>query len=136
MISSLFSELNIWAVLVSVLAYYGLGAIWYNLFGTPWMNAIGKSKEELMQAPKTIHLYTFIIQALMVWLLAGLVMVTGSDTAASGSELGLIVGVCFIICPYTINKLYSGSSLTLLAIDAGYHTFGLIISSIILSVWK
>ena len=38
-----FAGVNYIAVVIAALASFGLGAIWYRVFATPWMHAVGKT---------------------------------------------------------------------------------------------
>ena len=44
-----FHGINIWAVLVSIVAMMVIGALWYSpvLFGNTWLRLIGKKPEEI-----------------------------------------------------------------------------------------
>ena len=38
-------RVNVWAVLVAGIVFWGLGALWYGvLYGEKWMAALGKTK--------------------------------------------------------------------------------------------
>lgn len=137
MIAALFSDVNWLAVLVSTLVYFVLGAIWYNFFANPWMVAIGKTREQLQaKSSKMIFLYTFILQFITCTGLAWMVRISGSDSFISGIELGLIAGLCFSAIGIIVSYMYAYRSRNLTLIDAGYNVVGIILSSVILSVWQ
>lgn len=62
-------QVNIWAVLVSGVVYFVVGALWYSVFAEAWMKGIGKSREELQ--PKTSnYVVSLVCEVLLMYFLA------------------------------------------------------------------
>jgi len=62
-------EVSIWAVLVSGVAYFAVGAVWYSVFAEAWMKGIGKSREQLQ--PKTSnYIVSLICEVVVMYFLA------------------------------------------------------------------
>ena len=139
MLTNFFSQFNLWAVLVASVVYFVLGALWYSpaLFANKWMQAIGKTKEELQAgANASIYVSTFISIVISVIVLSGVIKLLGANGPIEGFEAGLLMAVGFVGTTSLINSLFAGRSRELFYIDLGYHTVGLAISGIILGIWR
>ncbi|MBI2774448.1 DUF1761 domain-containing protein [Candidatus Dependentiae bacterium] len=137
---SFFSHLNYVAVLVSSLAFFFIGSVWFSgLFGSIWVEELGKhgikikkpSSSEIMSK----MILTFAANVIASLAMAWLVEVTGSSTLYSGFILGKIVAIGFAATAIGSVFIWESKSLKLFLIDAGYPAVGIIVSAIILSVW-
>ncbi|SMO68367.1 DUF1761 domain-containing protein [Solitalea koreensis] len=139
MLTNFFSQFNLWAVLVASAAYFMLGAIWYSpaLFANKWVQAIGKTKEELRAgANPSIYISTFISIAISVIVLSGVIKLLGANSVIEGLEAGLLMAVAFVGTSSLINSLFACRPRELYYIDLGYHTVGLSVAGIILGIWR
>jgi hypothetical protein len=136
MITALFNDVNWLSVLVATVVYFVLGAIWYGAFANPWMIAVGKTREELQRGSKVIYLYAFIAQLFTCLALSWVVRMSDSSTIASGIELGFIVGICFSVTGSAVNNIFAFRPRNLILIDCGYNLVGIVLSSVILTMWQ
>lgn len=133
---------NIWAVLVTAVIFYGIGAIWYSpmLFGKLWMAESGISEEKRSKMDKghTIGIFvaTFFLSLIMAFISSQLVSLTNSNSISSGCLLGLLLWIGFIAVSMGINNLYEDKSFKFYLINAGYFLLGLLEMNVILSIWK
>jgi hypothetical protein len=133
-------DLNWLAVIVSGLAYYALGAVWFTpaTFGKAWQRSIGweMSAEQRPGASFYIGpLITCLIAAIALGMLAE---ATGSDTFGEGLVLGLVAGLGIAGTVLFVTGVFDPKKpepMTWVAISGGYHLVGMVIASIILSVW-
>ena len=134
---TIFSQVNLLAVLVSVIVYFALGALWYSpvMFAKPWMNAIGKAKEDLETSP-VVYISTFLAILIVVFILAVLVILIDTNTIRGGAFVGAVTGIGFSLTTTGINNMYAGRSLSLTLITSGYHIVGFTLAGIILANWK
>ena len=119
-----FSGINYLAVVIATLAGFGLGAVWYMVLGPMWLNAIGKTKEELAKdegaaraLPFVIALVALFVMALM---LAGLMGHLGDVSVRGGAISGLFVWVGFVITTMGVNHAFGGAKPMLTLIDGGH----------------
>ncbi len=134
-----FGHVNFLSVLVAALVYFALGAIWYSraLFANPWKRHIGKTEEQLKENFSSLaFLWSFIWSFVAAYGIARILIWANGTTAGAGFLVGLLVAVCFIIAPMTINNLFEQRSKTLLAINAAYHSVALILAGIIIGAWR
>ena len=138
-------NLNWLAVIVSAIAYFALGAIWFNpkVFGTIWMkghNLAPPTEEDKKRMPMRM-LSTFILCLIGAAAMAYFMYVSSSYHHTSwrwysGVKIGLIAGCGFSGVGIAMNYIYTRKSFTLILIDSAYHVVGMIVSGIILSVWR
>lgn len=137
----LFSEMNIWAVLVSAAAYFVLGSLWFSiLFGNVWSKEVEKHGVKINQPTgKDIGIkmfQTFIGNLIAAVAMAILVHMSRSSTWQSGFHLGFICGIGFAAASIVIAYTWESRSFKLMAIDFGYPVVGITVCGVILSVWK
>ena len=135
------SELNWLAVLAGAVIYFVLGALWYSpmLFARPWQRSIGWDPErtppQMSPATYVAPLLAYIVMAIAVGMLA---KATGSDDVTDGLILGLVVGVGLSLAHTLVDATFDPNKpepWVWFAINGSYHTIGLVIVAVIVSVW-
>lgn len=135
------STVNIFAVLVSSIAFFLLGSFWFSgLFGRMWCDELEKHGVVIKQ-PTAASLrlkmgLTFLGNFITALAMALLVHATASTTIQSALHLGLVVALGFVITAMGTCAVWVNKSPRLFLIDAGYPSVGIIISAIILSLWR
>ena len=129
------AALNWWAILVATVAAFALGGLWYGpLFAKPWMEAIGKSAEELPTPPMPF-VVSFFAALLTCVVMALLMQGLGIRTLGGGLAMGLAVGVGFIAASTASDAAHSGTGMRLWTITAGYRVVLSLIMGAILGAW-
>jgi hypothetical protein len=133
--------INIWAVLVSAVTFWALGALWYSpvLFGKRWQKEIGMTEEELRKANMAVIFGTsFLIMLFMVWALNFVINSHKAEDVSlmSGLWYGVFTGIFFSMMTMGINYLYQRRSFVLWLIDGIYVVLGLGIAGMILGAWR
>jgi hypothetical protein len=132
-------HLNLWAVLVSAVILWILGAAWYSppLFAKPWMAALGitpdpANKKGLVSGMVASLVGDFILALVLdhfiVWSHAG--------TVHWGAFIGFIVWLGFFAAPNFPQSIYERRPFKLFAINNGYWLVGLLIVSVLMAVWR
>jgi Protein of unknown function (DUF1761) len=126
-------------ILVAAIAYFALGMIWYmpNTLGNTW--AAGhkidmSNKDEMKKKLPMMMGGTFALNLVMAFGMGLMVHGMQSTMCMAGMKNGLFIGG-FVAAAIGINYLYTGKSIKLWLIDAGYHVVGITLMGIILSVW-
>lgn len=139
---------NYVAVLACGIISMILGSLWYGpLFGKPWMRMMGISKGEMTPAVKKAMMksYTlmFIGSLVTAFVLSNtLSFLTFAFVAptASGVVIGMLTAFWLwlgFIAPITMgNVIWEGKSWKLWLINNGYNLVFLMISGIILTLWR
>jgi hypothetical protein len=113
-----------------------LGAAWYSVFANPWLKAMGKTREEL-QAMGTKQAYGIAIVSsiILALALAVLVQATGASSLIDGLVLALIVGGGFVAATHAPTNAFSGQSLNLSLINAGYPVVAVFLWAVVLTLF-
>jgi len=133
--------INIWAVLVSALAFWALGALWYSpvLFGKRWQKELKLTDYELKNANMgLIFGLSFLLMLFMVWALNFVINSHKAEEVSlmSGLWYGVFTGFFFSMMTTGINYLYQRKSIVLWLIDGIYVVLGLGIAGMILGSWR
>jgi Protein of unknown function (DUF1761) len=132
-------HLNHWALLVSALILWFLGAIWYSpvLFAKPWLALLkidpSKTNSKTM-VPGMIA--SFIGDLIVSLVLAHIVYWSGADSCGWGVFIGFLVWLGFFAAPNLPQGIYEGRPFKLFAINNGYWLVGLMIVGALLAVWR
>jgi hypothetical protein len=122
-----FAGINYLAVIVAAVAAWLAGAVWYMVLAKPWMNALGKTPEELAQfqrQPRSIlpFILAFLAAVVMAWVLAGLLGHLGAVfmTVRNGALSGLFLWLGFVLTTMLVNNSFAKRRPLLLVIDGGH----------------
>jgi hypothetical protein len=131
-------HMNHWALLVSALILWLLGAAWYSpaLFAKPWMAALGIVPSGPMKGLAAGMISSFIGDLLVAFVLLHIVLWSGADTFLTGAFVGLICWLGFFAATQFPQGIYENRPLKLFAINAGYWFVGLLIIGGLLAVWR
>lgn len=129
--------INLFAIIVCVIIYWVLGAIWFSpkVFGKKWSEALGKNLEDLGPDLKQ-GLGSLITAIIATSILAFLLELIGTYDAFTGFLVGLLIGVGFIFTVDLYDVLFEQKSVIAFIFDIGYHIVALMIIGIILGIWK
>jgi len=127
-------DVNLLAVLIASLAYFGLGALWYGpLFGQKWTAAMGLNPDDMMSA-KQNYAITFVAILVLAFLLAGHVKGAADMSQSLLTAFWLWLG--FVATSGTINAVWDTRGWSVFGINQGFHLVGMLISALILALWK
>lgn len=129
-------NLNVWAILAGTISAFVLGGIWYSppIFGKVWMREAG-IKDPKMKKGHSVMVYSL---SFILCLIAAAVFafILGPDPMLElAIATGAVIGLCFVATSYGINYLFSGKSLKLFLIDAGYHVVKFVLFGLIMGLW-
>jgi hypothetical protein len=129
---------NQWAILVSALIQWLLGALWYSpaLFARPWMSMAGVRMDAKKNNRMMVGMVASFVGSLVTsFMLAHVVMWAGAETYYLGALIGFILWLGFIAAPLSASYVYEGRPFELFAINTGYWMVGLCITGGLLAVW-
>lgn len=133
-LTTVFSNINLWAVLVAGLVHTVLGLIWFmpKFFGDAWVELTGK---EMKPASQWIAA-GLIGHQVMSLVLAVIVNLANATDVIGGIVMGVLVCVGFVM-PLEIGELiWEKIPFKLFMIRVGNQLVGLSIAGIILAVWR
>ncbi len=123
--------------MVSALAYWILGALWYGVFfGARWMALENIAPRQTQGANAAVpYLVSLVLDVLIAYVLALLCRWRGANTAGSGAAVGLLLWIG-IVGPITYTtSMYAMRSRELFAINEFYPLAGLCLMGAISGAW-
>lgn len=128
------SHLNYIAVAVSAVAYFALGAIYFNpkVMGKKWMEGhkLGQPTEEDKKNMGKIMGLTFVLCFFACIGIGCIVQIIMPTSMVVAIKIGLLAGL-FASLSLAMSYIYTKKSFQLIVIDSGYHFIGLVIASVI-----
>ena len=126
------------AILVSALAFFALGAVWYSaLFGKAWMAAVGIPKERIEQSSAVrAFIGTGIAAIVMAYVMSYLLDYSNGHDVKGGLIAGFFTWLGFVGTTFTIQYLFERRNLKLWLINNGYHLVGLLLMGVIQGAWR
>ena len=119
-----FAGLNYLAVLVTAVAGFAFGGIWYGvLFGKRWRAIVGV---DAFKPRPTQMLIASVAHLLMAWMLAGVVGHLGEVTITRTLISAAFLWVGFVLTTMIVNHRFQSSPWSLTAIDGG-HWLGVLL---------
>lgn len=129
-------NINLPAVIVAAVAAFAVGGIWYTVFGKAWMDALGKTREDLQGNATPAYIVSAAGTLLAAVVLALLIVNLPPGGPVEGAVLGVAAAVAFVATAMLDDALFAGRRLKLWIIIAGHRVVALGIAGAILGVWR
>jgi hypothetical protein len=128
---------NYGAMVVSAVAYWMLGALWYGvLFGQRWMALEGITMEQAKSVnPVLPYVITLVLNLLIAFVLAQLCLWRNANTAARGAAVGVLLWIGIVGPIVLTTYMYEMRPKELFAINEFYPLVGLCLMGVILGAW-
>lgn len=141
--------INLFAVLVSSILFFVLGALWYSpvMFANAWIKGMGLTDEQLQEMkekgpgakPFIISFLGGLVMAFVTAHIVDFMMVVFGDSGMSNLAIGLTTGFWLwlgYIATFSLNSVaYEDKSWQFYFITTGYQFVGLMIMGSINAVW-
>jgi hypothetical protein len=131
---------NYIAILVAAIACFLLEAGWYSYFMQTWLNGIGRTREWLMGAagynPALQYGTALVMAGLMATAISCVTQLTGRQTAFRGIQVGFLLWLGFELTTWSTEYVFEVRPWSLLAVNAGYWLFGMMLMGAIVGAWK
>jgi hypothetical protein len=134
------SDLNWLAVVVSAIAYFALGAVWYAppMFGKAWMRASNFQLPEGQTPGASFYIGPLITCLIGTIAVAMVTVATGSQTVGEGIVIGMVAGLGIAGSALFVTGYFDPQKpepMVWVAVVTGYHLVGLTIAAVILALW-
>lgn len=116
---------NVLAVVIAAVAAFGFGSLYYMSLAGPWLDAIGKKKEDLKPSPAPF-ITAVVCNLVMAVVLAGVMRHVGSMTIRGGVISGAFCWLGFVMTTMAVNNAFGGRKAKLTVID-GIHWLGVLV---------
>jgi hypothetical protein len=124
------------AVVVSAIAYWLLGSVWYTvLFGKQWMALENISGTQPAASMAFTFTASFLLDLVMAFVLAQLCTWRNANTPARAASLGVLMWIGFVAPTMYTNYIYEMRPNSLFLINAGYVLVGFCLMGAILGAW-
>lgn len=126
---------------VAGLAFWMLGAIWYNVLGKQWQNALGFSDEYLQKGNMALKMILSLLCMIAMCFAFHITQADHFATEAPGNTFshgfvhGVMVGIFYCATSMGINYVYQQRPIKLWLIDAIYQILGIGIAGGIIAMW-
>jgi Protein of unknown function (DUF1761) len=131
-------HVNHWALLVSALFLWFLGAAWYSpaLFAKPWMAALGIAPDHPKKGLALGMVTSLIGDLFVAFILLHFILWSGASTWVMGAFVGFICWLGFFAAIQLPQGIYESRPFRLFAINGGYWLIGLLFIGALLAVWR
>lgn len=137
-----FGNLNYLGILAATVVAWIVGALWYGLLGRQWLDALGKSREDIKADQQASGLpmwfpfvLSFVAELVMAFVLAALMFQTnvGPPGFADGLLWGGFVWLGFVLTTVAVNNAYPSRKPALTVIDAAHWLLVLLAMGLVLA---
>jgi surface polysaccharide O-acyltransferase-like enzyme len=129
-------KINYAAIVVSAVAYWLLGALWYGfLFNKAWMALEQQPVQATSLHPVLPYIITFVLNLLIAFILAQICGWRNANTAARGAALGILLWIGFVGPVTFTTYMYEMRSMQLYAINEFFALVGFCLMGAILGAW-
>jgi hypothetical protein len=138
---SVLGDLNWLAVIVSAIAFFALGGLWYSnlLFGKVWTRAVGWEAPEGQKPPVTLYLMPLVTCLVSTVAVAMVAEASGTDTFGEAIVLGIVTGLGLAGMALLVTGFFDPKKpqpMVWVAVTAGYHLLGMLAISVIVALWR
>jgi hypothetical protein len=136
-------SVNLLAVLIAAIAAWIAGAIWYGVFGTRWVAALGRTMEDFKreQAARSglaaywPFILAFVANLIVAYTLARLMLYLDSATIRGGIVSAALCWLGFVVTTMSVNNAFGGRKAALTAIDSGHWLLAMIVSGAVIGAF-
>jgi hypothetical protein len=129
-------RINIFAVVVAVIAGQIVPMAWYSLFADEWMDLAGITLEQARELSPAAYVVSVISTAVMAYVMAWFFVKLRVESAVEGLKYGLIIGVAFNFMSIYTQNWFEFRSPYLSLIDGGNNVIVFTVTGLILGGWR
>lgn len=131
-----FLAVNWLAIVLATVASMALGAAWYGVLSKQWLEASGRTKEDIDPKDFMPYVWSVIVQLVMAYFLAVLTpALTGAMTIQNGLTVAALMWLGFVLTSMILNHRYQGRPWSLTVIDSGYILAALLVQGVVLGIF-
>lgn len=126
------------AIIVATLCYFGLGAVWFTMFRSAWLEGVGRTMEQLEMSgvsPALAYGVALLMTLALALFLSWLIQATGPLTVARGVQVAVILWFCVVFATFATEYAFEARGVKILAINTGYCLVGMILMGAVLGGW-
>lgn len=127
--------INLVGVLLGAIAGFAFGAVYYTLLGKHWLDAIGKSEEEIKGRSAVPFVTSFVSLLVLGSVLAWHFDQQGSEGMSSLGAIrpAVILWLGFIVTSMATNNAFQGAKVKLTVLDSAHWLGVLVVQALIIA---
>lgn len=133
-----FAGINYYAIPLAAILGFAFGGVWYSVLSTPWLDAVGKTADDIKAANAAYPVPPAFIIAIVSQLVMAYVLVghlgQGQVTPLNGLISGAFVWFGFVLTTLATNHGFQGQKITLTLIDAAHWLGVLLIQGLVIGL--
>lgn len=133
-------NVNIWALLVTVVASLIVSTLWYSdyVLGKQWRVYMGNlfTTQPSTRAMVKMYIGQFILTLITNFILARAIYYADASTWARGLVVSVVVWLGFVAAVEVSGVVWEKKPWKLVAINAGAYLVAFVVSGIIFAVWR
>lgn len=137
---SILADINWIAVVVAVIGYYSVGAIWFSkaFFGVKWtkMRGVSIGSEDAKSKMSTMMVVYFVFMIVSCLVMALLIQWFDPSFFRSALLVGTLSGLGIAGLAIALSLIYQKKPAVVYLIEGGYHLMGSIVAAVILFLWR
>ena len=133
-------KINYPAVLVAAILHWILGAVWYGVFSTKFIELMAWTPAQLAaiqnQSHITDYILAFLSSLVLVYILAHFVQYTKAENLAGGLQTAFWLWLGFIVTTQFPTVIFEGRKMGLYLLNIGYQLVACLVAGGLLAIWK
>lgn len=133
-------KINYPAVLVAAILHWILGAVWYGVFSSKFLELIAWTPAQVAaiesQSHVTEYILSFLSSLVLVYILAHFVQYTKATNLAGGLQTAFWLWLGFIVTTQLPTVIFEGRKTGLYLLNIGYQFVACLAAGALLAVWK
>ncbi len=133
-------KINYPAVLVAAILHWILGAVWYGIFSTKFIELMAWTPEQMRAIESQSHakeyILAFLSSLVLAYILAHFVQHTKATNLAGGLQTGFWLWLGFVVTTQLPTVIFEGRKPGLYLLNIGYQFVACLAAAALLAVWK
>lgn len=133
-------KINYPAVLVAGILHWILGAVWYGVFSTKFVELMAWTPAQLAAIESQSHtkeyILAFVSSLVLAYILAHFLQYTKATTAVGGLQTALWLWLGFIVTTQLPTVIFEGRKPGLYLLNIGYQFVACMVAGALLTIWK
>jgi hypothetical protein len=133
-------KINYPAVLVAAILHWILGAVWYGVFSSKFIELMAWPPAQLAametQSETKNYILAFLSSLVLSYILAHFVQYTKASNLAGGLQTGFWLWLGFIVTTHLPTVLFEGRKTGLFLLGIGYQFVACLAAGALLAIWK
>jgi hypothetical protein len=133
-------KINYPAVLVAGILHWILGAVWYGVFSSKFVELMAWTPAQLAVIESQSHtrdyILAFVSSLVLVYILAHFVQYTNAKNLAGGLQTAFWLWLGFIVTTQLATVIFEGRKPGLYLLNIGYQLVACMVAGALLAVWR